>query len=98
MVYKKIYDQLEACDKGSFIYSNYTLFLGVYFRLLDSFVLIILARALEGTPSEPCPELQLSIKELKLSVELANADRVPSFLDMVDHEEEFSSTNLEGYT
>lgn len=71
MVYKKIYDQLEACDK---------------------------ARALEGTPSEPCSELQLSIKELKLSVELANADRVPSFLDMVDHEEEFSSTNLEGYT
>lgn len=85
MVYKKVYDHLEACDKGLFSVEQLCDF-------LSFFEPYHLARASEeGAPSD-CPDLQDSIKELKYSV-----DRVPTFLDMVDHEE-FSSTNLEGYT
>jgi cysteine dioxygenase len=84
-------------------------FYTIYGKQLDSDITIYkkvydeleAADAARSECNEPCPlALQHSISELKSSLEMKkkHADKKPTFLDMVDHEEEFSNTNLEGYT
>jgi len=87
-------------------------FYTIYGKLLDSDITIYKnvydeleasdnARALLSEGSAPmCNALLSSIRDLKSSIEMKknNESMKPTFLDLVDHEEEFSHNNLGGYT